>query len=65
MLMMHHDDMTKVLVLLSTRGVTTMNTHLAGEPVEMKMLVEVQGEETPTSPALPQTLPHISPLQLY
>ena len=42
-----------------------MNTHLAGEPIEVKMLIEVQVGETPTSLALPQALPHISPLQLY
>jgi hypothetical protein len=42
-----------------------MNTHVAEEPTEVKMLVEVQVGETPTSPALPQALPHISPLLLY
>jgi hypothetical protein len=42
-----------------------MNTHLAGEPIEVKMLVKVQVGETLTSPTLPQALPHISPLLLY
>ena len=37
-----------------------MNTHLAGEPVEVKMLVEIQVGETPTSLALPQALSHLS-----
>ena len=37
-----------------------MNTHLADEPVEVKMLVEVQVGETPISPALPQALPYYS-----
>ena len=31
-----------------------MNTHFAGEPIEVKVLVEVQGRETPTSPVLPK-----------
>jgi len=42
-----------------------MNTHLVGEPVDVKMLIEVKVRETPTSPVLPQALPHISPILLY
>jgi hypothetical protein len=37
------------------------NTHLAVEPVEVQVFVEVQVGETPTSLTLPRTLPHISP----
>jgi hypothetical protein len=33
-----------------------MNTHLAGEPIEAQVSIEVQGGETPISPALPRTL---------
>jgi hypothetical protein len=29
-----------------------MNTHLVREPIEAQVFVEVQGGETPTSPAL-------------
>ena len=38
-----------------------MSTHSAGKPIEVKMLIEVQVRETPTSPVLPRALPHISP----
>ena len=41
-----------------------MNTYLAGELIEVNMLVQVQVGETPTSLVLPQALPHISSLQL-
>ena len=41
-----------------------MNTHLAGEPIEVKMLIKVQVGETPTSPTLPElsltSLPYYS-----
>ena len=42
-----------------------MNTHLADEPIEVKMLIEVQVGETLTSLALLEAPPHITPLLLY
>jgi hypothetical protein len=42
-----------------------MNTHLAGNPIEAHVFVEVQGGETPTSPALPYTLPSYLSLFLF
>jgi hypothetical protein len=41
-----------------------MNTHLVGKFIEAQLFIEIQGGETPTSPALPELFLHISPSQL-